>query len=115
MWIGVLTLVTTLTKSPVSLSSIVAGTLLPWAIAQMRSSRFLDHLAQLGHLGREVDDAEWRLPAAVDVAAVDGSIIVEELEVLLLDGGVKSLQVGLDLVGAGGPNRASSSLGASCR
>ena len=39
MWIGLLTLVTTLTKSPVSLSSMVAGTLFPWAICQMRSSR----------------------------------------------------------------------------
>ena len=55
----------------------------------------LDHLAELGELGREVDDAEGGLPAAVDVAAVDGSIVVEELEVLLLDRVVEGLHVGL--------------------
>ncbi len=93
MWIGRLTLVSTLTNSPVSLSSIVAGTLFPWAMSQMRCFAVLDHLAQLGELGREVDDAEGRLAAAVDVAAVDGSIIVKELEVLFLDGGVQRLQV----------------------
>ena len=40
MWIGLLTLVSTLANSPVLLSSIVAGTLLPWAMSQMRCSRF---------------------------------------------------------------------------
>ena len=84
---------TTLTNSPVSLSSMVAGNAL--ALCDRPDALFavLDHLAQLGHLGREVDDAERRLPAAIDVAAIDGSIIVEELEVLFLDGRVERLQV----------------------
>ena len=81
------------------LSSIVAGTLLPWAMSQIALLAVLDHLAQLGELGREVDDAEGGLAAAVDVAAVDGTIVVKELEVLLLHRGVERLQVGLGLAG----------------
>ena len=68
---------------------------MPWAIVPDALLAVLDHLAQLGELGREVDDAERGLAAAVDVAAVDGPIVVEELEVLLLHGGMERLQVGL--------------------
>ena len=75
-------------KSPVLLSSIVAGTRLALGDVPDPPLAVLDHLAELGELGREVDDAERGLAAAVDVAAVDGPIVVEELEVLFLHGGV---------------------------
>ncbi len=53
-----------------------------------------DHLAQLGKLGREVHHAERGLAAAVDVAAVDGPVVVEELEVFLLNRRVELAQIG---------------------
>ena len=40
MWIRPPTLVFTLANSPVPLSSIVAGTAFPWAMSQIRRSRF---------------------------------------------------------------------------
>ena len=72
----------------------------------------LDHLAQLGKLGREIDDAEGGLAAAIDIAAVDGPVVVEELKVLLLNGRVEGVQVALERL-AGAPNSAWSMIGAS--
>ena len=59
----------------------------------------LDHLAELGELGREVDDAEGGLASAVDIAAVDGPVVVPELLVLLVDLGLESGNVGRALRG----------------
>src|SRR4051794_14299836 len=61
----------------------------------------LDHLAELGKFGGEVHDAERGLAAAIDVAAVDGSIIVEELLVLLVDLVLELGKVGVDGPGSG--------------
>ena len=96
MWIGLLTLVST--RSKLAGVAVVdrRGTALPWATAQIALLAVLDHLAELGELGREIDDAEGSLPAAVDVAAVDGPVVVEELQVLFVDCRRELRQVGLD-------------------
>ncbi len=63
-----------------------------------------DHGSQLGELGREVDDAERRLAAAVDVGPVDGPIVVEELLVLFVHRRPKFFIIGA--LWGRGPNRA---------
>ena len=44
-----------------------------------------DHVAKLLELGREVDDTKRRFALSVDVAAVDGPVVVPKLQVLLCD------------------------------
>ena len=53
-----------------------------------------NHLAELGELGREIDDAERCFASAVDVVTVDGAIVVEELEVLFVDFGFELGEIG---------------------
>ncbi len=45
----------------------------------------IDHLSQFFELLREIDNAEGGFPAAVNVIAVHGPMIVEELQVFLVD------------------------------
>ena len=59
-----------------------------------------DHLAQLGELGREIDDAKRGFAPAIDVTAVDRPIVVKELQVLLVDRRAQLFQV--DRVGRAG-------------